>query len=228
MANYCTTKLVFEGEKAELDEFEAMLRRLESMKEEEFPVETSWGSRWLGFIVHELGENWEEYNCKGVWYDLVRRDDNSLALTTESAWSICDDILNLITDKWPSLNYLYYADEPGCEFYETNDSEGKYFPARYYLHGFIPAKDENDAVTLLEVDEYFNTEQEVLAFVGDTLHHPVESLDDIAAWSEEIEALNDEHEDDENWEEWCYISVNKIEVVYTFDVSLFDDIEPIV
>ena len=45
MANYMLSNYVIEGKKAELDEFEAMLRRLEAMKEEGFPIkDVSWGS----------------------------------------------------------------------------------------------------------------------------------------------------------------------------------------
>ena len=70
---------VIEGKKAELDEFEAMLRRLEAMKEEDFPIkDVSWGSTWLGFIINELGQDWNGYNCKGAWYDLERRGDDAL------------------------------------------------------------------------------------------------------------------------------------------------------
>ena len=224
MANYCTTKLVFEGDKAELDEFEAMLRRLEAMEEKDFPVnDVSWGSKWLGFIVYELGENWEEFNCKGTWYDLSRLADNVLALTTESAWSMCDDILNLITDKWPSLQYYYYAEEQGCDIFETNDVEGEYFPQRFYLRGAVPVKGEDGKEELVDFEEYLNSEEDVIAFVNDKLHHPISSLDDIETWDSELQALNEEKVDDDNWEE-CFIYVNEIEVLVNLD---FDDIEPI-
>ena len=228
MANYCVTKLVFEGDKVELDDFEAILRRLEAMKEEDFPVNNvSWGSKWLGFIVNEFGEDYRDFNCKGCWYDLERRGDTVLALTTESAWSKCDDVLSLVTDKWPSLNYFYYAEEPNSDYFETNDAEGKYFPQRFFMIGTVPVKDENDQMSFVDFDEYLNTEQDVLDFVGHKLHHPIESIDDITKWNDDLEALNEEHEDDEDWEE-CYIYVNKIDEADNESYFSFDDIEPVV
>lgn len=100
------------------------------MKEKDFPIkDVSWGSKWLGFIINELGQDWNGFNCKGAWYDLERRGDDTLAITFESAWTAPEDMLALIAEKWPSFKYYFYREEPGSEVYETNDVEGKIFSA---------------------------------------------------------------------------------------------------
>ena len=93
--------------------------------------------------------------------------------------------------------------------------------------GTVPVKDENDQMSFVDFDEYLNTEQNVLDFVGNKLHHPIDSLDGIEAWNEELEVLNEEHEDDEEWEE-CYIYINKIDEADNEAYFSFDDIEPVV
>lgn len=211
MANYMLSDYVIEGKKAELDEFEAMLRRLEAMKEKDFLIkDVSWGSKWLGFIINELGQDWNGYNCKGAWYDLERRGDDALAITFESAWTAPEDMLALIAEKWPSFKYYFYREEPGSEVYETNDVEGKYFPRRYYLRGIVPRDSEEAEDGLLEFDEYLNTEEDALAYMCDKLNHPVKSIDDIEAWNEDLENLAEENADYCD----CYIWVNKIDVLH--------------
>ena len=221
MANYMLSNYVIEGKKAELDEFEAMLRRLEAMKEEDFPIkDVSWGSTWLGFIINELGQDWNGYNCKGAWHNLERRGDDALAVTFESAWEAPEGMLDLIAERWSSFKYYFYREEPGSEVYETNDVEGKYFPRRYYLRGVVPSDSEEAEDGLLEFEEYLNTEEDALAYMSNKLNHPVKSLVDIETWNAELEKLSEENDDYCD----CYIYMNEIDVLVELD---FDGIEPI-
>ena len=221
MANYMLSNYVIEGKKAELDEFEAMLRRLEAMKEEDFPIkDVSWGSTWLGFIINELGQDWNGYNCKGTWYDLERRGGDALAITFESAWEAPEGMLALIAERWPSFKYYFYREEPGSEVFETNDVEGKYFPRRYYLRGLVPNDSEEAMDGFLQFDEYMNTEEDALAYMCNKLNHPIKSLADIETWNAELEKLSEENDDYCD----CYIYMNEIDVLVELD---FDGIEPI-
>ena len=212
MANYCITKYVIEGEKAELDAFEAMLRRLEAMKPEDFPCETGWGSTWLGFVAHALGKNWEEMSTsdvKGSWRGLERRDEGVLALTTESAWASPDELMDIVCARYPSFQLYFYAEEPGCEVFVTNDTEGKYFPGRFWLSGCVPVSKEGDEVEYVDFDEYLVTEQDVMDFIAETLHHPVTSPADVEAWNSELEEASEEEKFGDNW---CYINLFQITV----------------
>ena len=221
MANYMLSNYVIEGKKAELDGFEAMLRRLEAMKEEGFPIkDVSWGSTWLGFIINELGQDWTGYNCKGTWYDLERRGDDALAITFESAWEAPEGMLALIAERWHSFKYYFYREEPGSEVFETNDVEGKYFPRRYYLRGLVPNDGEEAMDGFLQFDEYLNTEEDALAYMCNKLNHPIKSLADIETWNAELEKLGEENDDYCN----CYIYMNEIDVLVELD---FDGAEPI-
>lgn len=54
-----------------------------------------------------------------------------LKFTTETAWSPCNETLELVCNTFPTLNYYYQSEEPGMEVYQTNDVEGTYFPDKY-------------------------------------------------------------------------------------------------
>lgn len=45
----------------------------------------------------------------------------------------CNETFDLVCEKFPSLRYYYQTEEPGMGFYETNDSEGKYFTDKYIV-----------------------------------------------------------------------------------------------
>ena len=216
MANYYFSDYVFEGEKNELDEMEAMLKRLEAMKEEDFPIkDVAWGSTWLGFIVNDMGHDPKEFTTKGAWYNLKRLNENALSIHTESAWDAPDDIIDLFCEKWPSLKFYYYREQPESGIYEKNDAEDKYFPFNYILIGEVPMKDVNGEEEAIPVEERFNTQEDAFEWIAKELHHPVASIEDIEKWCEELEELEDGY----------FIALNEIEGLYSLDDSSITWIE---
>ena len=193
MANYYFSDYVFEGDKKELDEMEAMLRRLEAMKEEDFPIkDVAWGSTWNGFVFHDFGYDPEEFeSTKGAWCDLKRLNDDALSIHIESAWFAPDDMVDLFCEKWPSLEAYYYREQPESEIYEKHDEEGKYFPFNYILIGEVPMKDENGEEEAFPVEERFNTQEDAFEWITKELHHPVASVEDIKKWCEELNEADD-------------------------------------
>ena len=113
MANICTTNYVIEGEKNELDALYETMNNLQGTN--------------LGQLVKALGKNPDEVMCRGEWSDLERQDD-TLRMTFETAWTPCYEVTDLMKEKFPSIRIYYKAVEPGCEVYLKNDAEGKYFP----------------------------------------------------------------------------------------------------
>ena len=113
MANICTTNYVIEGEKNELDALYETMKNLQGQA--------------LGQLVKALGKDPDEVMCRGEWSDLERQDD-TLRMTFETAWTPCYEVTDLLKEKFPSIRIYYKAVEPGCEVYLKNDAEGKYFP----------------------------------------------------------------------------------------------------
>ena len=113
MANICTTNYVIEGKREELD---ALYQKMKELQGQD-----------LGLLVKALGKNPDEMECRGEWTELVREDE-TLRMIFETAWTPCYEVTNLLKSVYPSLRIFYKAEEPGCEVYLKNDAEGTYFP----------------------------------------------------------------------------------------------------
>ena len=95
-------------------------------------VQNGFGTTWLGCLVEALGESWEKIYCRGTW-DNLKFNGEVLTFNTETAWSPCNEMFDMVCEKYPTLRYFYQSEEPGMCEYWTNDDEGKYFPDRYYV-----------------------------------------------------------------------------------------------
>ena len=113
MANICTTNYVIEGKREELD---ALYQKMKELQGQD-----------LGLLVKALGKNPDEMECRGEWTELVREDE-TLRMIFETAWTPCYEVTNLLKSVYPSLRIFYQAEEPGNEVYLKNDADGKYFP----------------------------------------------------------------------------------------------------
>lgn len=137
MANICATNYVIEGEKKELD---ALYQKMKELQGQD-----------LGLLVKALGKNPDEMECRGEWTELVREDE-TLRMTFETAWTPCYEVTQLMKAVYPSLRIFYKAEEPGCEVYLKNDAEGKYFPeteADGHPFKLMTGEDENEQIRLI-------------------------------------------------------------------------------
>ena len=179
MPNWCYASYVIEGKKEEIDEFEELLARLDSMEQPE--VENGFGTDWLGCIVHELGADYKAVYCRGSWGELECIGENAIRLNTETAWAPCNETFDLVCRRFPSLRYYYSSEEPGMCEYWTNDQEGKYFPDRYYIDLCTPEEAYDR--------EYFRTLDDALKWMRENYSTDVRTTEDIEAlcgqWEEE-------------------------------------------
>ena len=137
MANICATNYVIEGEKKELD---ALYQKMKELQGQD-----------LGLLVKALGKNPDEMECRGEWTELVREDE-TLRMIFETAWTPCYEVTLLMKAVYPSLRIFYKAEEPGCEVYLKNDAEGKYFPeteADGHPFKLMTGEDENEQIRLI-------------------------------------------------------------------------------
>ena len=137
MANICTTNYVIEGKREELD---ALYQKMKELQGQD-----------LGLLVKALGKNPDEMECRGEWTELVREDE-TLRMIFETAWTPCYEVTQLMKAVYPSLRILYKAEEPGCEVYLKNDAEGKYFPeteADGHPFKLMTGEDENEQIRLI-------------------------------------------------------------------------------
>ena len=123
MPNWCSTAYVIEGDAKEIKSLYELMKRLEDM--EKPSVKNGFGTTWLGCLVDALGKDWNDVYCRGEWSSL-EVDGEVIRLYTETAWSPCNEVFDLVREKYPSLYYYFQAEEPGMGIYETNDSSGVY------------------------------------------------------------------------------------------------------
>lgn len=110
-----------------------------------------------------LGKDWDKVSCRGDWANLEMVGE-TLRFTTETAWGPCNETFDLVCEKFPSLRYYYQTEEPGMGFYETNDSEGKYFTDKYIVD-LCTAKGKYFC-------EYFADRESLFAWLGEVAGKP--------------------------------------------------------
>ena len=135
-------------------------------------VQNGFGTTWLGCLVEALGESWEKIYCRGTW-DNLKFNGEVLTFNTETAWSPCNEMFDMVCEKYPTLRYFYQSEEPGMCEYWTNDDKGKYFPDRYYV----------DVCTSEEeyYSEYFQDLESVYDWLEDICEVQVKSRQDVNA-----------------------------------------------
>jgi len=180
MPNWCSTAYAIEGNATELKKLYELMKDLE--KRQKPSVQNGFGTTWLGCLVEALGESWEKIYCRGTW-DNLKFNGEVLTFNTETAWSPCNEMFDMVCEKYPTLRYFYQSEEPGMCEYWTNDDKGKYFPDRYYV----------DVCTSEEeyYSEYFQDLESVYDWLEDICEVQVKSRQDVNAivmqWKEKNE-----------------------------------------
>ena len=191
MANWCYTAYVVEGDAEEVKNLYELMKGLQERKEPS--IKNGFGTTWLGCLVDALGGDWNEVSCRGYWNDL-EMTDNILRFMTETAWKPCYGTFDLVREKFPSLCCYYRTEEPGMVIYETNDSEGKYFPEKYRVEIYTP---EDDFYS-----EYFTELSAVFARLEELSGQSVKSEKDFKELVKQWQKKNDQA--------YCYIDEFKI------------------
>lgn len=168
MPNWCSTAYTIEGDAKEVKSLYDLMNELQKQKEPSVP--NGFGTAWLGCLVDALGENWEKVYCRGSWYDL-EFDGRVLTFDTETAWSPCNEMFDMVCKKYPTLSYFYRSEEPGMALYRTNDEEGRYFQDRFVVELCTP---EEEYYT-----EYFPNLQSMYEWLEDICDMQVQSMQDV-------------------------------------------------
>ena len=134
-------------------------------------------------MVKTLGGDPKKIYCRGEISDYELEDD-VLTINMETAWSEMSETRHFIESCFPGLKIYYIEEECGCEVYNPNDSEGRFFSDRYYLDSDGPID-----------DHYFKTIGELAEVISEIVGHPVGET-----FKECEQALDDYME--ENPDEW--------------------------
>jgi hypothetical protein len=137
---------------------------------------------WLGNLLCYFGEYKEyedltdrlKYGCRGFVQDVgdivADGNESSFSIAVEDAWGPHEYPIENLCRKF-GLQYVYCAEEPGCDVFVNTDISGKYYPQQYVLDDFN------------EYYEYFDTEKELLNFVKEAFGRNFDSFEEVSHWA---------------------------------------------
>lgn len=172
MANTCFSEYIFAGEPRKIATLHNDIKRVLDTPREDKGSDTYVSEpNWLGWLVTDLlHKKWREVYCRGsihvanIEYD-PEHLPAELRFTTDSAWSPCRELFLLLSEKY-EVDMYYMSEDPGCELYETNDSIGIYFKARYVIN--------HDDTT-----EYTNSEEDAVSLINQWQGTAYTTIDEI-------------------------------------------------
>jgi hypothetical protein len=192
MPNWAYTEYWIEGSKEQISKLDNAIEYIKSLPKPY--VDNGFGNLWLGCLINYLGGDWHTINCRGELLFVEKRSDTLMKLNTETAWWESYDFRQFLLDTFPGMKIYYFCEEDGMREYETNDTEGVYFPYRYII-------DIDDVDKHALEHEYFITLDDVKERLKDIGYEGFgETLDDIQSYFEEYEEENED----------AYIFVGKI------------------
>lgn len=150
MPNWCFTSYSLVGSDEDAKAAYDALRKLEQTAR---PGNFEAGSflpnpHWLGYVVKDiLGKSREDIPCRGIFesLELTKWGDKSIVeFNTETAWCPCDDLVELLADKF-NLSQNYFAQEPGNLLYCKLNPDQVYPMTLHYY-----SDDDEDNLETLE------------------------------------------------------------------------------
>ena len=184
MPNWCFSSYVATGDAKEVCDLYEKMRSLE--EREESLVENGFGKTWLGNLVTLLGGDWNTIYCRGDWTSLEKdSDDSAVRFDTETAWSDPNEVIDFLQEKYPNLEFYFIAEEPGMNYYATNDTAGEFFPYRYSV---IPYDSG---------EEYQYEEGEEREFFDEIANITGQQINSLEEVEEAVREYNEAHDGEE-------------------------------
>lgn len=169
MPNWCMTNITFFSESEDqITRLNDALCRLEAG---ESLLPNGFGNLWLGNVIHYFGFKWQNASCRGSisQIGILSKDADRgfhFEIEQEDAWEANTEVWDKILSKeeFSDINYVFMAEEPGCNVYVNSDSSGLFYDARYTVDVCLDGKFFNDK-TCDSTQEYFSTENDCLAYL---------------------------------------------------------------
>ena len=129
MANTCCNNLHFVGDKEDIEKLHNEFMKLNSSND----------NTWVGNMIEAAGKNIDDYEDIRAFVAYVSDINNDekgnfiLNVDLESKWIPAYDFFRFLNEEYEDVLLLWYAEEPGCEIYETNDYNKEYFKSEYVV-----------------------------------------------------------------------------------------------
>lgn len=178
MANTCCNDLHFVGNKEDI----------EKLHKEFLKLNKSNDCTWVGNMIKDAGKNPDDYEDIRAFVAYVSEVSNDekgnfiLDVDLDSKWIPAYDFFKFLNEEYENVLLLWYAEEPGCEIYETNDCNKEYFKSEYVV----------DSDEQCEYADNLQAAKELIksAFKCENM---MDRFDDNASTFEELDKLCDEY-----------------------------------
>ena len=173
MTNWASTSYCIEGSKEDLRRLYKLFDFMTGSKLFLVGSSDSLGAN----ILKELGTTEEQLSKNNIhgFIDTYEFDENVLRIETKEVCHV-SDFRYLLAQLMPKLKIYYILEKWENHVYNSNDTDGKYFPERYLVHACI------NGTTF---HEYFRTEDEMKIFVSKLMGRKSVTIDEIGEWIEE-------------------------------------------
>lgn len=193
MPNWCSNSMYVWGDRQQVYKFYMDVTTALSDHPNFEPEENDWSRNWIANIFFQAGYTYDEIKSRNF---LVRGSIDYVALVTdnmddlgvrfdeETAWGPNDDAIEtLLDEKYPGLQFVFIAEEPGCEVYCNSDSEGRMFLERWAAEWTVDGGDyegedyECDKDCAAGLSEILGlSEKEILDFLGSGKHEDLREI----------------------------------------------------
>ena len=127
---------------------------------ENHPVKDKSSDNWQCNVLSALGMSDEDIDKRPMrgfvseheYMGEIGDGDAKLKMCCEEAWSRTG-FAEVLHEIFPDISIYWIAEESGCGIYETNDSEGGFYPERYYVDTCIGGEYDSEYFTN-EADAY--------------------------------------------------------------------------
>ena len=146
----------------------------------------------LSAVLEGYGLNPDNYSCRGTITNLEEPDPTYtfFEVQTETAWGPTVEMWDAILGKYPGVQCVFVAEEPGCEYYINTDNTGRFYDYRYKIEIGYDENIESNELNKIgfgerfvdncsDINEYLTSKKELFAFYGKLVGRKFVSKDQV-------------------------------------------------
>lgn len=135
MPNWCFSTVVFYTNQENVKELHRLHDELSRIMETKSSVENDFGNSWLGNVAAAHGLDYNKVRCRGTIdsIDDFNVKDPSFSICTSTAWGPTPDLWDAVCNDFQEIDYVYCAEEDGCQVYVNTDQGGVYLEDRFLI-----------------------------------------------------------------------------------------------
>ena len=203
MPNWCYTDYTFIGNENEIKDFCNKIKSFTSKER----IPNNFGNFWLGNVVDGFSFDYNEIDCRGEVLSVSEitkhLSECKFSVNIMTAWKPFNQMWKKIVEKYyPSIKYVFIAEEAGNEIFINTDVEGSIYSDRFCMELSVPEKYE------CESTYYFSSEKDITETLNSIFGYSYDNYEQC------VKAVQEELEKEEYCNKEYYILVHKYATTY--------------